>query len=126
MAKVIKVPVSHLVFKHHEIGCHRGRKFGFREVFGFPTLMNLPFLHLADRVKRAYDGKGAPHHSGWPAQREAIQWLVDQGRDAIYALEEGILVKLTSLGTYYITDGNHRALALYILGDQKIQARLKR
>lgn|SRR5574341_279235 len=125
MLKVLKVPVSHLVVKHHEIGCHRGRRCGFREVFGFPTLMNLPFLHLANRVRRAYEGKAIPHHSGWPAQREALQWLVDQGRDAIYALEEGILIKPTSFQMYYIADGNHRALALYLLGEDKIRAQIK-
>lgn len=127
MSKVIKVPFSHLVLNHREIGCHRDRRWGFRAVFGFPTLQNLPFVHLASRVKRAYEGKAVPSHEGWPAQREALQWLVDQRRDGIYALDaEGIQIKPTPFRRYYIFDGNHRALALYIIGDSEVRARLIR
>lgn len=126
MSKVIKVPFAHLVFNHREIGCHRGRQWGFREVFGFPTLQNLPFVHLANKVKRAYEGKSTPSHEGWPAQREALQWLVERGRDGIYAIaDDGIEIKATAFRSYYITDGNHRALALYILGESAVRARLK-
>jgi|SRR5680860_757509 len=125
MSKAIKVPFTRLVFLHREIGCHRGRRWGFREVFGFNTLQNLPFIHLANRVKRAYEGKDTPSHEGWPAQREAIQWLVDHGRDGIYALDDnGIKVKGTPFRSFYITDGNHRALALYVLGESVVRARL--
>jgi len=124
MSKEIKVPFTRLVFLHREIGCHRGRRWGFRTVFGFPTLLNLPFVHLATRVKRAYEGKDVPSHEGWPAQREAIQWLVDKGRDGIYALDEkGIEIKTTPFRSYAITDGNHRALALYVLGENEVRAR---
>lgn len=122
---MITVPFSRLTLDHHEIGLHRGRRWGFRAVFGFRTLQDLPFVHLAQRVKRAYEGKAAPRHEGWPAQREAIQWLVDRGRDGIYALDdEGLLVKRSPFQTYYIFDGNHRALALYILGESAVRARL--
>ena len=126
MSTVIKVPFAHLVFLHREIGCHRGRRWGFREVFGFATLQNLPFIHLGSRVKRAYEGKDVPRHEGWPAQREALQWLVDRGCDGIYALDnQGINVRATPFRSYFITDGNHRALALYILGESLVRARLK-
>jgi mannose-6-phosphate isomerase len=123
----VSTPELEDVLNHREIGCHRGRRWGFREVFGIPTLLNLPFVHLASRVKRAYEGEAAPRHEGWPAQREALQWLVDKGRDAIYALEEtGIEIKPTAFQSYAIMDGNHRALALFILGDDKIRAQIKR
>ena len=126
MSKVIKVPFAHLVFLHREIGCHRGRQWGFREVFGFPTLQNLPFVHLAHRVKRAYEGKENPSHEGWPAQREAIHWLVERGCAGIYALDEkGIKIQATPFRSYYITDGNHRAIALYVLGEDKVRARVQ-
>ena len=122
---MIKVPFAHLVFLHREIGCHRERRWGFREVFGFPTLQNLPFIHLASRVKRAYEGKDVPSHEGWPAQREALHWLVDRGCDGIYTLDEkGIKIRATPFRSYYITDGNHRALALYILDESVVRARL--
>jgi hypothetical protein len=125
MSAVIKVSFEHLVFLHHEIGCHRDRRWGFRAVFGFPTLQKLPFLHLASRVKRAYEGKEVPSHEGWPAQRDAIHWLVERGRDGIYALDEkGLKLQATPFRSYYITDGNHRALALYILGESLVRARL--
>jgi hypothetical protein len=125
MSKVITVPFLRLVFCHHEIGCHRDRKAGFREVFRFRTLQNLPFLHLATRVKRAYEGKAVPSHKGWPAQHEAIRWLVDKGRDGIYALDDkGIKVIPTSFGSFAIRDGNHRALALYVLGEEDVRARI--
>jgi hypothetical protein len=126
MSRMI-VPFSHLVLYHSEIGLHRGRRWGFRDVFGFRTLHDLPFLKLASRVKTAYEGRDVPSHEGWPAQREALRWLVDKGRDGIYALdEEGIKVKYTPHQRYYISEGNHRALALYVLGDDKIHARITR
>lgn len=123
MSKMIKVPFLRLVLIHHEIGRHRDRRYGFREVFGFRTLQNLPFIHLATRVKRAYEGKAVPSHKGWPAQREALRWLVDKGRDGIYALDDkGIEIIPTAFGSYAIRDGNHRALALYLLGNDEIRA----
>jgi len=126
MSKGLTVPFSHLTLHHHEIGCHRGRRWGFRAVFGFPTLEKLPFIHLGSRVKSAYEGKEVPSHEGWPAQREALRWLVDKGVDGVYALEaKGLKVKRTPFRTYFITDGNHRALALYILGERQVRARLK-
>jgi len=126
MSSVIKVPFAHLVLLHHEIGVHRDRKYGFRAVFGFPTLQKLPFTHLANKVKRAYEGKHVPSHEGWPAQREALHWLVARGCDGIYELDEKVInVKATPFRSYYITDGNHRALALYILGESMVRAQLK-
>jgi len=127
VSKVITMPFERLTLLFREIGVHRGRRWGFREVFGFPTLQDLPFLHLASRVKSAYEGKDVPGHRGWPAQREALQWLVDKGRDGICALDEkGIDVKPTRFRTYYIEDGHHRALALYVLGENETRARIKR
>ncbi len=121
------VPFSHLVLHHREIGLHRGRRWGFRDVFNFRTLHGVPFLKLASKVKAAYEGRDVPSHQGWPAQREALQWLVDKGRDGIYALDDkGIHVSYTPIDRYYIEDGNHRALALYVLGDGEVRARIKR
>lgn len=121
------VPFSHLVLNHREIGVHRDRRWGFRDVFGFRTLHDLPFVKLASKVKRAYEGRDVPSHQGWPAQREALKWLVDKGVGGIYALDEkGIRVLFVPFQRYYIADGNHRALALYILGESEIRARIKR
>lgn len=120
------VPFARLVLHHHEIGLHRGRRWGFRDVFGFPTLHNVPFLLLASKVKRAYEGNSVPSHKGWPAQREALQWLVDKGVPGIYSLDEGgILIHPTPFQRYYLADGNHRALALYLLGESKIRAHIR-
>lgn len=120
------VPFSLLVLHYREVGIHRGRKWGFRDVFGFRTLKELPFCTLAGKVKQAYEGKEVPSHVGWPAQRQAIGWLVDQGRESIYRLDEGgILIKPTAYQRYYISDGHHRALALYVLGDSEVRARIK-
>lgn len=82
------VPFAHLVLRHREIGIHRGRLWGFRDVFGFTTLRDVPFVTLASKVKAAYEGQAVPSHDGWPAQREALRWLVEKGRDGIYALDE--------------------------------------
>ena len=120
------VPFTHLVLNHREIGIHRDRRWGFRDVFGFRTLHGLPFIKLASKVKHAYEGRDVPSHEGWPAQRDALKWLVDKGRDGIYALDEkGIKVLFVPFQRYYIADGNHRALALYILGENEIRARVK-
>lgn len=129
MGKRISVPLSHLVIMHREIGIHRGRKAGFRDVFGFHSLQDLPFVKLASKVKDAYEGHRVPPHDGWPAQREALQWLVDKGREEIYALnaDKPIQVRECHYQRYYIKDGHHRLLALYILGDTEIRdAKLKR
>lgn len=121
------MPFSHLVLNHREIGVHRDRKWGFRDVFGFQTLRDMPFVRLASKVKSAYEGRDVPSHRGWPDQREALKWLVDKGVAGIYALDEkGIKVLHTPFQRYYIADGNHRALALYILGESEIRARIKR
>ena len=126
MSETIMVPFKALVFYHREIGIHRGRRAGFRDVFSFQTLHDLPFTKLARKVKDAYEGKHVPAHDGWPAQRAALQWLVEKGRDGIYALDDkGIKVRHSPFQSYYIADGHHRALALFILGDSEIRARVK-
>ena len=126
MSERIQVPFRQLAFYHREIGIHRGRRAGFAEVFRFHTLHDLPFTKLACKVKDAYEGRHVPNHYGWPDQREALRWLVDKGRDGIYALDEkGIKVRHSPFHSYYITDGHHRALALFILGDREIRARIK-
>ena len=110
---------------HREIGLHRGRRIGFRDVFRLHTLHDLPFVKLASKVKDAYEGRNVPQ-DGWPEQREALRWLVDKGRDGVYALDEkGIKVRPSPYQHYYIVDGHHRALALFILGENEIRARVK-
>ena len=126
-SEVITVPFSLLALYYREIGIHRRRRWGFGAVFGFRTLQDLPFVRLASKVKQAYEGSDVPAHEGWPAQREAIKWLVDKGRDGIYALEtKSIKIERTSFRSYYLTEGNHRALALYVLGDVELRACIKR
>ena len=119
---LITIPMDDLVLAHSEIGVHRGRKYGFRDVFGFRTLHDLPFTRLAKKVKAAYVGEDVPRHKGWPAQREALQWLVDKGADAMYQFKDDIHVIAGHGRRYYISGGNHRSLALYILGASSIRA----
>lgn len=131
MGKGIKVPISHLVLYHREIGVHGGRRVGLRSLFGLRTLQDLPFLYLANRVKDAYKGKDVPTHDGWPAQQEALRWFVELGRDAIYELDTqpdtgSIMIRHTPYQRYYIDDGHHRVLALHILGENEIVAQLTR
>ncbi len=129
MSRRISVPFSHLVLYHGEIGVHRGRKAGFRTVFGYRTLYNLPFAALAKKVRDAYQGKRVPEHDGWPSQREALRWFVEKGRDGIYARDtKPIRVRECPHDDdhYYILGGHHRSLALFILGDTEIHASLKR
>lgn len=121
------MPFTHLVLNYREIGLHRSRRWGLGAVFGFRSLYGLPFLKLAGRVKHAYAGDHVPSHEGWPPQREALRWLVDRGSEGIYALDQGgIQVRYTPYNRYSIFDGNHRALALYILGDKALRAYIKR
>ena len=191
---MIMVPFTHLVLLHREIGIHRGRTWGFRDVFGFRTLRDVPFVTLASKVKDAYEGRNLPPHDGWPAQHEALRWLVERGHDGIYALDDQGLKLISSsdvlearkikrdrrtvdsdspLGPsqiaitpaegltpadsipavlpaldeglkladsvlealdeqqlagsparFHISDGHHRALALYILGANEVRARI--
>ena len=123
-AALITIPFDNLTLSHGEIGIHRGRKYGFRDVFGFRTLQNVPFVRLAKKVKAAYEGTDVPHHKGWPAQRDTMQWFVDQGADALYQLKDDVLVYKEPNGIYALAEGNHRALALYILGADSIRARV--
>ena len=184
------VPFSHLVLLHRDIGIHRGRTWGFRDVFGFRTLRDVPFVALASKVKDAYEGENLPPHDGWPAQHEALRWLVEKGHDGIYALDDQGLKLISSsdvlearkikrdrraavdpdsplgppriaitpaeaitvdsipdalpaldeglkldealdeqqladsVGRFHISDGHHRALALYILGADDVRARV--
>jgi hypothetical protein len=120
--KLVTVPFDDLVMCHSNIGLHRGRKYGMRDVFGFRTLQGLPFRRLAKKVKAAYEGTDVPDHKGWPAQREALQWLVDKGIDAMYQFKDHIRLTPGPGGTYYLDGGNHRSLALYILGADGIRA----
>jgi len=126
-SEVITIPFSRIALYYREIGIHRSRRWGFGAVFGFRTLQDLPFVRLACKVKQAYEGRDVPAHEGWPAQREALKWLIDKGRDGIYALDtKSIKIKQTSFRSYYLTEGNHRALALFVLGDVELRARIKR
>lgn len=125
MSKGISVPFSQLVLYHREIGIHRGRRAGFRDVFGFRTLHGLPFTRLASKVKDAYEGRHVPSHEGWPAQRAALQWLVEKGRDGIYAIDKPLRIRSSPFQRYYIDDGHHRLLALYILGEHEVRAKLR-
>jgi hypothetical protein len=121
--KLVTIPFDALILNHSEIGVHRGRKYGFRDVFGFRTLRDLPFTKLAKKVKAAYEGRDVPDHKGWPAQHEALKWLVDKGLEAMYAFKDDIRVaEGPDAWTYYILGGNHRSLALYILGADSIRA----
>jgi ParB-like nuclease family protein len=126
MSKGIMVPFSRLVLYHNEIGIHRGRRAGFRDVFGFDTLYGRPFTKLASKVKDAYEGRRVPSHEGWQDQREALRWFVEKGRDGIYALDsKPLCVTPSPYQHYYITDGHHRGLALYILGESEVRARVR-
>jgi len=119
---LITIPFDDLVLSHSEIGVHRGRKYGFRDVFGFRSLRDLPFTKLAKKVKAAYEGSDVPDHKGWPDQREALRWLVEKGQDAMYQMKDDIRVEPGPGHTYYILGGNHRSLALYILGADSVRA----
>jgi hypothetical protein len=119
---LVTIRFDDLVLYHSNIGLHRGRKYGMRDVFGFRTLSDLPFTRLAKKVKDAYEGKDVPGHKGWPAQREALKWLVDKGADAMYQMKDDIWVEPGPGHTYYLIGGNHRALALYILGADSVRA----
>jgi len=124
--KLVTVPFDDLVLYHGNIGLHRGRTYGMRDVFGYRTLTGLPFKKLAKKVKKAYEGKDVPDHKGWPAQREALKWLVDKGADAMYLFKDDIRVSRGFDRTYYLLGGNHRSLALYILGADSIRAAVER
>lgn len=123
--ELVTIRFDDLVLYHSNIGLHRGRKYGMRDVFGFRTLSDLPFTRLAKKVKAAYEGTDVPDHKGWPAQREALKWLVDKGVDTMYQLKDDIRVERGPDRTYYLLGGNHRALALYILGADSVRAAIE-
>jgi hypothetical protein len=124
--QLIAIPFDDLVLYHSNIGLHRGRKYGMRDVFNFRSLSELPFTRLAKKVKAAYEGREVPDHKGWPAQREALRWLVDKGADTLYQMKDDIRVTPGPGRTYYLLGGNHRSLALYILGADSIRAAVAR
>lgn len=124
--KLVTVPFDDLVMYHSNIGLHRGRKYGMRDVFGFRTLSEVPFRKLAKKVKEAYEGTDVPDHKGWPAQREALKWLVDKGLEKMYQFKDDIRVQPGPGRTYYLLGGNHRSLALFILGADSVRAAIDR
>jgi len=119
---LITIPMDDLMLAHSEIGVHRGRRYGFRDVFDFRTLRDVQFTKLAKKVKAAYLGEDVPRHRGWPDQREALKWLVEKGEEAMYQFKDDIRVYPGRGNRYYIAGGNHRSLALYILGADSIRA----
>lgn len=125
MSRKVTLPFDRLIMYHGEIGVHRGREYGFRTVFGYRTLSDVPFLNLANKVKKAFEGHDVPSHKGWPAQREAMQWFVDLGKEGIYNLKGEVKVRPAHYDRYYLVGGNHRSLALYILGDTEVRAKIK-
>ena len=125
-ADLITIPFDKLVLSHREIGVHRGRKYGFRDVFGFKTLQDQPFTKLAQKVKAAYEGTDVPSHKGWPKQRETLKWFVDRGSDAMYQFKDDIRVYKQNGGIYALAEGNHRALALYIMGADSVRAAVEK
>jgi hypothetical protein len=124
--RLVTIPIDDLVIYHSNIGIHRGRKYGMRDVFGYRSLANLPFRKLAKKVKAAYEGTDVPDHKGWPAQREALRWFVEKGLDAMYSIKGYISVQPGPGQTYYVMGGNHRSLALYILGADSVRAFVER
>ncbi len=120
-----QVPFSSLVLYHQQIGIHRGRTVGLRDLFGYRTLRGVPFLDLARRVRDAYEGRSVPKRDGWLEQREALRWFVERGRDGICALRHRPCVREIHARRYEFLDGHHRALALHILGENSIQAHVK-
>ena len=125
-SELITIPFDKLVLVHREIGVHRGRKYGFRDVFGFKTLRGLSFVKLATKVKQAYEGTAVPDHKGWPKQQETLKWFIDRGADAMYQLKDDIRVHKLRHGLYALAEGNHRALALYILNADGVRAVVER
>ena len=124
--ELVTIPFDKLVLSHREIGVHRGRKYGFRDVFGFKTLRDIPFVKLAAKVKDAYEGTVVPDHKGWPKQQETLKWFVDRGRDAMYQFKDDIRVYKNRDKTYALAEGNHRALALYIIGADSVRAAVEK
>jgi hypothetical protein len=123
---LVAIPFRDLYIHLTDFGTHRGRKYGVGEVFGYWSLDGLRFDKLAKKVKAAYEGKDVPDHKGWKKQREALRWLVDQGEGAMYEFKKDIWVfPRSDRGTYYINDGHHRALALYILGADGVRAAME-
>ena len=125
-SELVTIPFDKLVLSHREIGVHRGRKYGFRDVFGFKTLLDMPFLKLARKVKDAYEGTAVPDHKGWTKQRETLKWFVDRGPEAMYQFKDDIRVYKHDDGIYALAEGNHRALALYIMGADSVRATVEK
>ena len=125
-ADLITIPFDKLVLSHREIGVHRGRKYGFRDVFGFKTLQDQPFTKLAQKVKAAYEGTDVPDHKGWLKQYETLKWFVDRGADAMYQFKDDIRVYKQGGGTYALAEGNHRALALYLMGADSVRVAVEK
>ena len=126
---LVSIPFDKLVLFHCEIGVHRGRKHGFRDVFGFKTLRDQPFVKLARKVKAAYEGTEVPDHKGWPKQKETLKWFVDRGADAMYQFKDDIRVYRHGRhgdGIYALAEGNHRALALFLMGADSVRAAVKK
>jgi len=123
------IPFAQLYLLHGDIGTHatsaapnRTVEHGFARTFRFPSLRDVPFIDLAWRVKAAYDGtREAENALAWSVQRKVIDNFVKLGRDGMYACEEPIVVKPRAIG-YHLRGGNHRALALYVLGEENLLA----
>ena len=58
--------------------------------------------------------------------RDTLKRFVDRGPEAMYQLKDDIRVYKGRDGTYALAEGNHRALALYIMGADGVRASVEK
>lgn len=120
-----------------EIGLVRQLDGGFGEIFGIRDLTAVPFGHWSSMVARAYgasEQKGPaidiPSHPAWSTQFGYLKTWVNRGVEGIYGFapslprEREIRVIPRQDGLWTIREGHHRCLALWILRERQVWARV--
>ncbi len=117
-----RISFEELYFYHGDIGegrshgIERSRGEGYGDIFGYADLDRVSVAELGRRVRLALDGTNVPRHPAWQKQREHLEGLLALGPSALYALATFDL-RLKADGRRALSDGCHRGLALWLLGE---------
>ena len=126
---MITVPLADLRMLHPDIGdkwLDRKLIGGLSSVFALGDLFGRPFTDLAQPVQRAFLDQPPPPSVVWDRERRRLESLYLLNPEGIRSLNRtvGLPRVAADRGVYYLEDGNHRCLALYLLGEATLEADL--
>lgn len=103
----------------------RVRGDGYAKTLGLGAIEYTPFAPVAKAVRDAYSARPAIPHTRWAYLRGRVEEFYVLGAAGIYAIKSDPIEVYMHDGKHYLFSGNHRALALFILGEKTLEATSK-